>query len=434
MFVLETIRLGLKNLWLHKLRSLLTALGIIIGVSAVVAIAAYGEGSKQAVLREIKLLGANNIIIRSQKPDVDSPTASPEDEPADTDDVISYGLQLLDLERIENGAVEPIERLVPLKRVADTVSRRDKRVPAAAVFGTTDLLRETTSLAVARGRYLRPNDLTSLAGVAVIGAEIADRLFPLDDPLGKTITLDRQAFEVIGVLQRVGLAGGAGSSLVGRDLNFDIHIPLSTARSRFGDERQAGAGGRIERVELTELILRVPDQDDVLPVADKVRRVIEHAHRGQQDVTVIVPLELIQQAERTGLIFTMLIVIIAGLSLFVGGIGIMNIMLASVTERTREIGVRRARGATRRDIVAQFLVETTVLSGLGGLLGVGLGLAAMWVLTLLSERVDGLAAPELSELYTGIALSTAVLAGVVFGLYPAIKASQQDPIVALRHE
>ncbi len=428
-FLLETLRLGVANLRLHKLRSLLTALGIIIGVAAVVAIAAYGEGAKRAALADILDLGANNIIVRSVKP------VEVVDDSQTQSRVSAYGLTRRDYNRIDD-TVTPVEGIVPLKRVGDQVIRGNVSMGVATVMGTTPDMLEVANLRVRRGRYLDDSDFSPPDNVAVIGAGIASRLFPLADPLDSTFRIDDTTFRVIGVLQPVGLAGGAGSALVGRDLNFDVHIPLTTARSRFGDVRMSRSSGSFNReeIEISELIIRTPSEDAVVSVAGQVERVLSLEHAKKGDVTTVVPLELIQQAERVEFRSNMLMVVIGGLSLLVGGIGIMNIMLASVTERTREIGIRRALGATRRHVIAQFLVETTLLSCIGGAIGVGLGLFTAIVLAWLAPSLEGVEPPAVTPTPTIIAFTVAAGVGILFGLYPAVKAAKQDPIVALRHD
>ena len=292
---------------------------------------------------------------------------------------------MLRLER----TVGPIERLVPLKQIGDRVSVGVTTVPAQ-VFGTTPDLLRAAGLRVARGRYLTDADDEQSRNFAVLGAEVAEGLFPLSDPIGRSLLIEGEAFKVVGVLGRVGLAGGAGSTLVGRDLNYDVHVPMTGAISRFGDIRESVASGSRERtqVEVSEMIVQVPTQDDVRPVASQIERLVELAHgEAKDDVTLVVPLELIEQAERVQFRSNVLMIVIGGLSLFVGGVGIMNIMLASVTERTREIGIRRALGATRRHIIAQFLVETTTLSCAGGMIGVASGLAVSLALAWYAARV-----------------------------------------------
>ncbi|MEM6334210.1 MAG: ABC transporter permease [Planctomycetota bacterium] len=427
-FFLETLRLGLTNLLLHKLRSLLTALGIIFGVAAVIAMVAIGEGNKQKALADIRQLGVTNVILRSVEP------AQSESMAGGQSRLVKYGLTRLDQRRILE-TVHPMDAAVPLKQVGTQVYRGVRQVPSAAVFGTTPQLRDVVNLRIDRGRYLTETDMQAGENVAVIGANVAERLFPLTDPIGANFNVDGQVLTVIGTFKRIGLAGGAGGALVGRDLNFDIHIPMPAAESRFGDTRRSGGGSiGITATELSELVVRVGSEDDVHFVAGQLQRIVDIAHADQQDVTVIVPLELLTQAEQTQAMFNALMIAIASISLLVGGIGIMNIMLASVTERTREIGVRRAMGATRYHIVMQFLVETTVLSGLGGLIGVGLGLAGVVGLTILHHFVEALEQPVWTLWSIVVSFIVATTVGIIFGLYPAVQASRQDPIVALRHD
>ncbi|MFI4861199.1 MAG: ABC transporter permease [Phycisphaerales bacterium JB063] len=444
-FFLETLRLGLANILLHKLRSLLTALGIIIGVGAVVAISAYGEGSKRAALAGIRELGANNILLKSVKPPASDLIQQEESSAGGNNDegpqvmVSSYGLTRLDLRRLEQPTVGPIERMVPLKQVGSFIYRGAETVQAARVYGTLPSLFQTLPMRIARGRPLDDADQGKFN--AVIGADAASHLFRLEDALGSTFSIDGQPFTVVGILEPIGVTAG-------RDINFDIFIPLEAAESRFGDLRLLPGGTAGEDVELSELIIRVADTSQVLPVAAQVRRVIEAGH-AQQDVQVTVPLELIKQREDTANRSNRLMIVVGALSLLVGGIGIMNIMLASVTERTREIGIRRALGATRLHIVSQFLVETTVLAGVGGV--IGLLVASGWCLThagLINlakagpwSSAEGLRAyfiegdaPILMPLPMIVGFAFAAAVGVLFGVYPAIKASQQDPIVALRHD
>ncbi len=430
-FIIETLILGIVNLSLHKLRSLLTALGIIFGVASVVTMVAIGEGNKQKALADIRQLGATNIIIRSVKPASDANTNSQSNRQL----LIDYGLRRKDVRRIEQ-TIQGIKRIVPLKRVGSRVLYANRKV-AAEVFGTTSELAEVTHLRIARGRYLSPEDQKQEQGnVAVLGTSVAQRLFPLEDPLEKWIYIDQQIFRVIGILQPVGLAGGAGTALVGRDLNFDVHIPMATARSRFGDQRVSRGNGAFEatRVEISELYVQVNHQNLVPALAGQIRHLLKKDHHAKGDITLVVPLELLLQAERTQRMFNVLMVAIASISLLVGGIGIMNIMLATVTERTREIGIRRALGATRMHIAYQFLVETTVLSGLGGIIGIGVGLGAIGALTIVHYYIPTIEPPKLVPLSIVVSFGVASSVGIIFGLYPAIAAAKQDPIVALRHD
>ncbi len=440
-FLLETIRLGLKNLRLHLMRSVLTSLGIVLGVAAVIVMVSIGEGNKLAALRQIQDLGATNVIVRSSRP---PETASMTEERSF---LASYGLTRQDLRRIEF-ALGGRATVVPLKAVGSEVSRQASRLPSQ-VFGTTSDLRTVANLDVERGRYLTDEDLTSRSLVAVVGAEVAQKLFRLSDPLSSEIRIDDQVFRVVGVLRPVGLAGGSGSALVGRDLNLDVHVPLTTAETQYGDvtiRRQTGSMSG-ENVELREVYVAVSSTAEVVGAADQVRRIMEVGHPEMKDVQIVVPWELLEAERRQQLVWNIVLIAIAAISLLVGGIGIMNIMLASVTERTREIGIRRALGATRRHIVAQFLVETGSLTAVGGLVGivagvgisVGVGRALPWLLSLPAVREyfqDTSVSVETRVTPWSILLSFVVAAtvGLVFGIYPAVVASRQDPIEALRHD
>lgn len=430
-FLIETLILGLVNLSLHKSRSLLTALGIIFGVAAVITMVAIGEGNKQKALADISELGARNVIVRSVKPASDSNAGGSSSRQV----LVNYGIRRKDIRRIKE-TIHGIERIVSLKRVGTRVTLGKYKV-AAEVFGTTSELAEVTKLRLARGRYLTDADQIMVTNnVAVLGDAVASRLFPLHDPIGKIIHIDRQPFTVVGILRPVGLAAGAGTALVGRDLNFDIHIPMSAAMARFGDTRVNRGNGSFEAtsVELSEVYIEIKNEKSVPVVAEQIRHLLDLSHKTKGDVTTIVPLELLIQAERTQKMFNVLMVAISSVSLLVGGIGIMNIMLATVTERTREIGIRRALGATRIHIAYQFLVETTVLSCIGGIVGIALGLAAIAALVYANHYFPALEKPRLVPVSIAVSFVVATTVGVVFGLYPAVQASRQDPIVALRHD
>jgi putative ABC transport system permease protein len=441
-FLLETMRLGLTNLRLHKLRSILTALGIILGVSAVITMVSVGEGSKQEALNQIERLGAKNIIIRSERPAENAQQQAQQSRSF----MMRYGLTREDLAVIQQNFPE-VEVIVPLKEVGSQVLREERRVTSQA-YGTTPDLQEVAKLRIARGRYLTRSDMDEQVPVAVIGTEVVKQLFPWDDPLGQTIRIDDKAFTIVGVLAPVGLSGGAGGALVGRDLNKDMHIPMTTARAMFGDaifRRQSGSFQAYE-VQVSEIYISCQSREAVMPTAARLGRILNVRHPGLTDVATIVPYELLENAKKQALTWQLVLAFVAGISLLVGGIGIMNIMLASVVERTREIGIRRALGATRKHIIWQFLVETGVLSCVGGLIGIGLGIALSWMIGVSVPQmhrlplVGGMFSSAMS-LPTQITLWSVLLAfgvaaatGLVFGIYPARKAAEQDPIVALRHD
>ena len=426
-FLFEMIRLGLGNLLRHKLRSVLTALGIIFGIAAVITMVSIGKGKERDALERIERMGAKNIIIRSQKP----PESQQAGGGTSRGRSIKYGITRSDLKVFQEN-FPGAEALVPLKEVGGQVLRGARRQTSQA-HGVTPELLDAARIRVSRGRYITPEDIEQRSMVAVIGAEVAKEMFPLEDPLGNTLRIDDKTVKVVGILAPLGLAGGAGGAQVGRDLNLDVHIPITTAALAFGDRviRRTSGNFSSAEVEVSELYLVAPSREDVSAYAETARRIMEVRHPGMVDVGIVVPYELLAEARREALTWQAVLATIAGISLLVGGIGIMNIMLANVTERTREIGIRRALGATRNAITLQFLVECSVLSVLGGLVGVGLGIGG-------SVGIGSVAALNMPTYLTvwSILLSFLVAAatGVVFGLYPAMMASRKDPIVALRHD
>jgi len=401
-----------------------------------------GEGNKQAAMRAIQALGATNVIVRSIKPpEVGSFTAE------ERGLVVTYGLLQSDLRRIQHYLTDAAY-VVPLKAAGGEISYQSQRL-TSQTFGTTPELKEVANLRLEpRGRYLTQEDLRAATAVAVIGADVARQLFRLQDPLGAVIRIDQQPYRVIGVLKPIGLAGGASSPLVGRDWNQDVHIPLTSASSQFGDVVIKRASGSFsgERVELAEIYVTARTTDMVMQTSKRVERLLQIGHPDSIDYKVIVPWELLEQVKKTQMVWNIVFIAVAAISLLVGGIGIMNIMLASVTERIREIGIRRALGATRKHIVAQFLVETGSLTMVGGLMGILLGVGVSigldrvlpWFLNLevVRQYFETTVTFETQLTTWSIVLSflVASIVGLVFGIYPAIVASRQDPIEALRHD
>jgi putative ABC transport system permease protein len=442
-FLFEIILLAFGNLRLRMLRSILTALGIIFGVAAVIIMSSLGEGKKQQALSRIEALGARNVIARSQKP---PEVANQGQSSGRSSFTIRFGITRTDLDVIRENFPDA-DAIVPLKEVGGQILRNELRRTSQA-FGTTPDLLRVANLRMGRGRYISESDMDQESLVIVIGADVAEKMFPLEDPIGQTMRIDAKPFTVIGVLEPIGLAGGAGASMVGRDMNLDAHVPMTTARATFGDTVTRRESGNFQSsdVQVSEIYLSVPDRERVILDADRLRRLLASRHPGLTDVGIIVPYELLDAAKKEALTYNLVFGSIAAISLLVGGIGIMNIMLASVTERTREIGIRRAIGATRGNILTQFLVETGALAMIGGFIGVGLGVGGSVLLGWVVPNLVKL--PYIGSWFpAGISLPTSVtgwsiilsfvvatLTGLVFGLYPARRAAAQDPIVALRHD
>ncbi|MGQ9574146.1 MAG: ABC transporter permease [Thermoguttaceae bacterium] len=438
---LQKLRLGVGSLMLHKLRSALAVLGILIGVTAVIWLVAMGEGISEKAQEQIKDLGATNIIIRSVKPPQESTRAQ-------GSFFIEYGLLREDFDRIVTN-VPTIRQAVPMREISREVRNGDRAYDAKLV-GCTPQYLALNRLRVARGRFLSDRDLAQCENVAVLGHRMALELFPCEDPVGKTVQIGADFYLVVGQTAERMASAAIGGSLEAREYDTDVYIPLSTFRWRIGDMVMTSRAGSREGeiVQLSQITVTVGDLDEVDPAAEVIRRLLKRYHNNVVDYAVVVPKELLRQAEMLRTLFNVLLVLIAGISLLVGGIGIMNIMLATVTERTREIGVRRALGATRGDIIQQFLTETVVLSGIGGLLGIGCGFLcgpavqfARWAMErAIPETMASLPAnlrnlePRIAPWSILVAFAISVGVGVLFGLYPARRAAYMDPIEALRHE
>jgi putative ABC transport system permease protein len=417
--------LALRSLWLHKLRSFLSVLGIIIGTAAVIALMSFGEGSMQDALEEIKRLGATNIIVRSVKP--------PEDATSQQRSwVAAYGITYQDYDAFST--ISTVIRMVPMRIFPQEV-RYLQRMHNCRIVATTPKYPEVNTLEMASGRFLNEEDDLNMKNVAVLGSAAAQNLFPFEEPFGHSILLNRDLYVIIGVIKSRMPTGGSGGSQAAEEFNSDVYIPLQTCKVRFGEKvfvRTTGSRSG-EKVDLSQVTLTVGETDQVRPAGDVIKDIMLRHPR--EDYALTVPLDRLEQAEHEKDRFEILLAFIAGISLLVGGIGIMNIMLATVSERTREVGIRRALGAKRRDITLQFLVEAIVQTSVGGLLGTLLGLAIVYLVPFVASEVFYKNIPaKLHVPSIFLALGAAVFVGVFFGLYPARRAALLDPIEALRHE
>jgi putative ABC transport system permease protein len=434
-FFIETFILGMKNLRLHKLRSLLTALGIILGVAAVIVMVAIGEGSKQSALEQLRQLGATNILIRSTKPPESGDASSQSQR------ILSYGLTRTDFTRL--ATLPMLKKIIRVRNTEQKVMRGSTLAPNVDPIGTEPALFDMINLRTERGEFFSPVQYDRAEAVCVLGATAARQLFPYSDPIGQTVQvgtrrLSSVVLTVIGVLEPTGLrAGSEGASIMRLDPDVGIYFPYTLARRVFGDSIVRMLPGSYERknIELSEIWLQTYSMDDVERVASMAQNVIEIGHGEKVDFEVKAPIQILRSAERTARMFNFIMGGTAAISLIVGGIGIMNIMLASVTERTREIGIRRALGAKQRHITLQFLVETTVISLSGGLIGIVLGAgvakALPPIVRFFSQQNYPTSIADWSVI-GGFLVSGMI--GVGFGLYPAVMAARMNPIEALRHE
>ncbi len=410
---------GIQTLMLHKLRSFLTMLGVVFGVGSVVAMLAVGEGASMDALEQIKKLGSNNIIISSVK-------SLEEESTSTTRSFLSiYGLTYQDHERIEE-SFSTIKKNVPVKLVRKE-SRLGQNSLELRVVGTSRQWFEVIPRELLGGRILNQADMDKQSAVVVLTEFGARKLLAGSNTIGQTIRIGGDSFEVVGIIKSETSQGGAMQI---PDKEIDAYVPITTARSYFGDiTMKISSGSRLrEKVELHQIIVQVNNIANVEPTADAIERMMTLFHK-KKDYQINVPLALLKQAEATKRTFNIVLGSIAGISLLVGGIGIMNIMLASVTERIREIGIRRAIGARRSQIITQFLIEAVVLSTIGGFIGIALGITIPWLITLFAKMPTVITPTGLL-----LPLTVSIGIGIIFGLYPAARAARVDPIIALRHE
>jgi putative ABC transport system permease protein len=405
---------GFDNLRAHKLRSALTMLGMIFGVAAVIAMLSIGAGAQQKMIAFIEQLGVHNVIVEARE--------STDYQALQKIRKISQGLTFSDLRAVQAN-VEGLAQVSARKRMVPTQIRPKPQGDMPTMFGVAPAYQTIAGLQTLRGRFFDQHDDEAATPVAVLGQAAAASLFGVDDPIGQFVKINQQWFKVVGVAAPQLVAENDLAGLPAVDRNNVIYVPLRSALLRVEDS-QSGM-----KDEIDAMYLGLAPTASVTSAGAAVRGLLDSAHRGASDFTVVVPAELLAQQERTKRLFEFVMVAIASISLLVGGIGIMNIMLASVMERTREIGVRRAVGATRRDIIRQFLIETTLITVSGGLAGTIVGV-------LLSQLVAYFAGWSTVVTVTSVVLACAVSVsvGIVFGLYPAVRAAKLDPVYALHYE
>jgi len=409
------LMLGLENLRAHKLRSLLTMLGMIFGVAAVVAMLSIGAGAQQEVMAFIEQLGVRNLIVEARE--------APDNQTLQKVRQLSAGLSFKDL-RVIQANIENIHAVSARKRFTPTkLLPRPIGGDMPVIYGVSPVYVSIGNLRMASGRFFDDAETAGAAPVAVLGEASASTLFGADDPVGRYVKVNEQWFQIIGVAGPQLTVQSDVAGLPAQDRNNLIYVPLYSSVFRLEDGQSA------RKDEIDGVYVQMKSSADVPAAAALLRGILDVAHRGAGDFTIVSPAELLAEQRRTQRIFEMVMVAIASISLLVGGIGIMNIMLASVLERTREIGVRRAIGARQKDVVRQFLIETTIIALTGGVVGILLGVG-------LSQLIGVLAGWSTIVTTTSIVLAfgVSVAVGIVFGLYPAVRASRLDPVQALHYE
>ncbi len=429
---LRDLRLGLKTLLMHPLRSMLTVLGIFIGVASVIWLLAISEGIASKANEQIQELGANNIILTTSRPSSDQVQGK----------IYYYGLTEEDCRHLQAN-IPSVDLVIPFYRRTQRDFRYKDRLVLGEINACTPKYKELYSLNVTQGRFLIDSDNENKTNVCVLASKVAKDLFKHEDPIGQSIHILDDFFRVVGVVAPRAEMESVEDTSRSQDFSDNVYIPLETYWIRFGEAYSVGNnGGRA----VSQITLRLKDREDAVATGQAVEQALRRTHLFQ-DYKIGVPLKLLEQAENTRLMFMAMMGLLAGISLVVGGIGIMNIMLATVTERTREIGIRRALGARRRDITRQFLIETVLLSIGGGITGILGGLTCGKALELFRWGLEH-GFPDMMESLPDvvqsmqpiiipwsipIAFGISVTVGIVFGLYPAIRASAMSPIEALRH-
>ena len=413
----KILRVAVRSLLQQKLRSFLSMLGVVCGVMAVVAMISVGEGAKQETVSQIEQLGTRNIYIKA--------VPLTDDQVARAREHLSMGLNIADLKRIEKGCVTT-ERVGCLREVSASIIGLAREISPQVVACSANYA-ELQSIPISSGRFIASQDRQQKNLVCVLGNDVARLLGERGRP-GCFIRIDDHMFKVVGILSRIERQTGKSSTVSVRNYNEMVFVPLETAETL---KRRGGALNKKlgNAHQLSEIVVRVVRTEDVMTAAELVKRIMEVSHNYAQDYQLLVPLELLKQAERTQRTFNLVLGAIAGISLLVGGIGIMNIMLATVSERTREIGIRRAVGATRRHIIVHFLSESIILTVSGGIIGLMCGLGSVGFISWIAGW-----SVAVSSWGVILPLFMSFLVGIFFGLYPARQAANVDPIVALRHD
>lgn len=449
---LYILAIALEAVIANKFRSVLTALGIIFGVAAVIAMLAIGSGAKQEILEQMKLVGVNNIIIMPKKESAKKSSSDSEDSKGkEAVEKFSPGLSLLDAKSIAEiipsvAKVSP-EVMYDASIIAEGVNTNGK------VSGVTPDFFEVFNLRVEKGEMFNQEQMKEGKAVCILGSTIKNRLFPKKDPIGEYVKCGSVWLKVVGVLENRAVTTSLSEDMGINDYNKQIFAPINTILLRYRDRSVVttamvrGGGSSVVMGDdffmssfsegddanisnqIDKIVVQVTETSQINQTTEVINRMLKRRHAGVEDFVVQVPELLLKQEQRTKDIFNIVLGAIASISLIVGGIGIMNIMLASVMERTKEIGIRMATGATKKDVIFQFLSEATMISLSGGIIGIVLGVALAHIIT----SVTGiLTIVSLSSIFISFGVSASV--GIAFGYMPARKAAMADPVTSLRYE
>ena len=408
----ENIRLAIQGLIDHKVRSFLTMLGIIFGVASVITMLSIGEGAKREAIAKYQDLGVSNIIVREK--------SLSNTELENVRARFSQGLSLQDAEAIRE-IVPGIEQIAAQAEKNTDVNYEDKTAKST-VIGITPDFHSMMNYSMQEGSFINQKHYNERLKVCVLGAGVAGNFFKGENPIGKMIKIEDQWLEIVGVLESKSLFTETVGELAARDLNTDVYVPLSLFLNRFTQEN-------ILTSEIQQLTVKINNSNRLVEASRVIDEILKRRHFNNEDYSIVIPFELLKQEEKERQIYNIILGAIAAISLLVGGIGIMNIMLATVMERTREIGIRRAVGARKKDIMSQFVTEAVVISITGGLIGVFAGIILSLTVTLFTE-VSTFIRPYSILL----AFSFSVLVGICFGYLPAKNAANLEPVDSIRQE
>lgn len=440
----EAIRVILSN----KVRTLLTSLGIIFGVAAVITMLAIGNGAEKEILSQLELVGVNNIVITPIPDEKNDDNSEEEEDGAFEAKRFSKGLDMLDVNSIQQYI--PSVKAVSPEILLETYVLKNGKQNSVKLIGIYPEYFATSNIDIESGKNFTQAQTEGALPVCIIGKKIEKKFFTGESAIGKNIKVKDVWLQVVGVIEEKFVSQNAQEDLGIRDLNMDIYIPAKTFLVRYKDRKiisdkpldtgsgfvvfgnQQGPKKRIPRGnyhQIDKLIVQVTNSSELNATSDVLSRMLKRRHNGVLDFEISIPIQLLKQQQKTKQIFNIVLSIIAGISLLIGGIGIMNIMLASVLERTKEIGIIRAIGATQEDVILQFLTESVLVSIGGGIIGILLGVFASYILEVSTGIETILSASSIL-----ISFFVATIIGLVFGIAPARSAANKSPIEAIRHE
>jgi putative ABC transport system permease protein len=410
------IKLAFRSLWRHKLRSALSILGVICGVMTVLAMISIGEGAKREAISQIEQLGTRNIYIKM----IDLT----ETQKGSAAGKRSFGLSLNDAQALRTGCAG-VQEIAGIREIRASIVVQGQAITPQTIACTANY-GALNRLQVVQGRFLTEQDIIGRHKVCVVGNSVAMKM-GLAGTSGALLRIEEELFKIVGILKKIDAKATKTTAVASRDFNEMIFLPLGAETLVHRGETMASAP--LDSSELSEMILQMHSVAQVTKAVPVVKRIMAIRNDGVENYQIVVPQALLQQVQKTQRTFNMILGSIAGISLLVGGIGIMNIMLATVVERTREIGVRRAVGATREHIVSQFLIEAVLMTFTGGILGILAGLGTVGIIASFAGWQ-----PFITSWSILLPLTTSILIGIFFGLYPAYRAAGIDPVSALRNE